>query len=231
MVEFAVKDCALAILATARRAQTLRELRDILRDVPSSCVYHHFWGTLLRPQFSDREYNNDFAAWCQHSLHDNRAAERLAVIDPADFSDLEELRQEVIEVIEERLDETELLLAARADQQFHFARSVIVVFDTSRRLARPEELVDALPELSVGSVFYHFIDARRRNSAGVDDFRSWLAGLGPEYQSLCDSLAEVDPYFESLFVLRDRLSSLFAEAIGPTASVSRSTTTKTGGAS
>jgi hypothetical protein len=214
MVDFAIKDCVLAIVSTGRRAQTLGELRNVLRDVHPGCIYHHFWGTLLRPQFSDREYNNDFATWCHHSLHDNRAAERLAVIDPAGYSDLESLRQELIEVIDERLDETELMLFARADQQFHFARSVIVVFDTHRRLSHPAELVRALPELSVGSVFYHFIDARRREPIGVDDFLAWLMGLGPEYQELCNSLAEVDPYFESLFVLRDRLAKLFAEHFG-----------------
>ena len=211
MVDFAIKDCVLSIVSTGRRAQTLSELRNVLRDIHPGCIYHHFWGTLLRPQFSDREYNNDFATWCHHSLHDNRAAERLAVIDPVGYSDLESLRQELIEVIDERLDETELMLFARADQQFHFARSVIVVFDTHRRLSHPAELVRALPELSVGSVFYHFIDARRREPIGVDDFLAWLMGLGPEYRELCGSLAEVDPYFESLFVLRDRLANLFAE--------------------
>jgi hypothetical protein len=211
MVDFAIKDCALANIATGRRAQTLRELRDILRDVHPGCIYHHFWGTLLRPQFSDREYNNDFATWCHHSLHDSPAAERLAVIDPAGYSDLEDLRQELIEVIDERLDETELMLFARGDQQFHFARSVIVVFDTEKRLHHPRELVDALPQMSVGSVFYHFIDARRREPIAVDDFRAWLLGLGPEYEGLCDSVAEIDPYFESLFVLRDRLAETFAQ--------------------
>jgi hypothetical protein len=215
VVDFAIKDCALAIIATGRRAQTLRELRDIVRDVHPGCIYHHFWGTLLRPQFSDREYNNDFATWCHHSLHDNTAAERLAVIDPADYSDLEELRQELIEVIDERLDETELMLFARADQQFHFARSVIVVFDTHRRLSHPRELVDALPQLSVGSVFYHFIDARRREPIAVDDFRAWLMGLGAEYSALCDSVAEIDPYFESLFTLRERLTEVFAQHFRP----------------
>ncbi len=214
MIDFAIKDCALAIIATGRRAQTLRELRDILRDIHPGCIYHHFWGTLLRPQFSDREYNNDFATWCHHSLHDNTAAERLAVIDPADYSDLEKLRQELIEVIDERLDETELVLLARSDQQFHFARSVIVVFDTHKRLSDPRELVDALPQMSVGSVFYHFIDARRREPVAVDDFRAWLTGLGPEYTYLCDSLAEIDPYFESLFALRGRLAEVFREYFG-----------------
>lgn len=209
MIDFAVKDCALAHIATGDRAQTLRELRDILRDVHAGCIYHHFWGTLLRPQFSYREYNNDFAAWCYESLHDRPAAERLSAIDPANYADLEDLRQEVIDVIETSLDESELVLVARADQQFHFVRSVIVVFDTHRRLQEPSQLADALPEMSPGSIFYHFIDARRRDPVGVDDFRAWMMGLGEEYLPLCNSLAEVDPYFESLHVLRTHLSELF----------------------
>lgn len=215
MIDFVIKDCALAIIATARRAQTLRELRNILRDIHPGSIYHHFWGALLRPQYFDREYNNDFAAWCYHSLHDNVAAERLAIIDPADYSDLEELRQELVEVIDERLDETELVLFAPTDQQFHFARSVIVVFDTHRRLSDPEQLVDVLPQLSVGSIFYHFIDARRRHPTPIDDFRAWLIGLGPQYSELCDSLAQIDPYFESLFALRDRLTEAFTEYFRP----------------
>ena len=215
MLSFAIKDCALAMIAEGRRAQTLRELRDALRDIHPGCIYHHFWGTLLRPQFSDREFNNDFATWCHHGLHDSAIAERLAVIDPADFADLEGLRQELIEVIDERLDETEMILFARADQQFHFARSVIVVFDTHKRLSHPRELVEAVPQMSVGSIFYHFIDARRRDPVSVDDFRAWLMGLGPEYQSLCEAVAQVDPYFESLFVIRQRLTEVFSQHLGP----------------
>ncbi len=217
MVDFAIKDCALVTIATGRRAQTLRELRDNLRDIHPGCIYHHFWGTLLRPQFSDREYNNDFATWCHHGLHDSPAAERLAVIDPADYADMEELRQELIDIIDERLDETEVMLIARTDQQFQFTRSVIVVFDTHRRLTHPAELAPVLPELSVGSIFYHLIDARRREHIAMDDFRAWLLGWGPQYKPLCDSLAEIDPYFESLFVLRDRLAKTFKAYFRPSA--------------
>ena len=214
MTEFAVKDCALAIIATGRRAQTLRELRDNIRDIHPGSIYHHFWGTLLRPHLIDREYNNDFAAWCHRSLHDNVAAERLAVIDPAEFSDIESLRQELIEVIEERLDETETLAVARPDQQFHFVRSVTVVFDTHLRLKEPSELVEAIPRMSLGSIFYHFIDARRREPIAVDDFRAWLMGISPEYQPLCDGIAEIDPYFDPLSTLRDRLAAVFARYFG-----------------
>ena len=114
MIDFAIKDCALVIVATGQRAQTLREMRDILRDIHPGCIYHHFWGTLLRPQLVDREYNNDFAMWCYHNLHDSTAAERLAVIDPADFSTWK-LRQEVIEVIDEaRRDGTDAVRPRRS---------------------------------------------------------------------------------------------------------------------
>lgn len=215
MVGFAIKDCSLATVATGRRAQTLGELRDILRDVHPGCIYHHFWGGLMRPEFFDREYTNDFAAWCHYGLHDGPLAERLAIIDPADFKDIEDLRQELIDVIEERLDETEMTMFTLADRQLHLTRSVIVVFDTHRRLAHPAELMSAVPELSVGSIFYHVVDARRRDPAGIDDFRGWLAGLGPEYRPLTDSLAEIDPYFESLVALRARLAATFAAYFGP----------------
>jgi len=200
------------MIATGRRAQTLRELRNVIRDVHPGSIYHRFWGTLLRTQ-PDREYNNDFAAWCYRSLHDGPAAERLAVIDPAMYSDLEELRQEIIEVIDERLDETELMLFTQGDQQFYFARSIIVVFDTHRVAADPRELLAALPQMSVGSIFYHFIDARRQEPIGKDDFQMWLTGFGDKFAPLVDAIATIDPYFESLFVIRDRLTQVFKEFV------------------
>ncbi len=212
--EFAIKDCALVAMATGSRAANLRELRNILRDGDPACIYQHFWGALLHPRFVDREYNNDFASWARHGLHDNRLAERLAVIDPTDYEDIESLRREVIDVIEERLDEQEMVPWARRDQQFSLMRSQIVVFDTDCRIERPEQLPDAVAAMSPGSIFYHFIDARRRPPQGLDDFRAWLAGFGAQYEDLGRELAEVDPFFQSLPELRTRLAAIFAKYFG-----------------
>ncbi len=206
---FVVKDCALAAIATGRRAQNLRELRDHLQAVHSGSIYYHFWGGLLRPRFDDPEYNNDFASWVRHALHDPRLAERLGVIDPAAFGDLEALRQEVLDSIEQRLDETEFLAWARRDQQFHFLRGQTVVFDTRKRVTRPEEMAALLPALSLGSIYYHFIDARRRAPQGLDDFRAWLGRFGDEFAALRERLAGVDPYFVTLRELRGRLTAVF----------------------
>jgi hypothetical protein len=208
---FAIKDCALIALATGRRAQNLRELRDQIRTVDETSLYYHFWGGRLRPRFDDPEYNNDFAAWARHGLHDWVLAERLAVVDPTETGGLEGLRQEVLELLEERLDQLEHVPWARHDQQFHFLTSQIAVLDTHARLAKPADLAAVVPRMTVGSVFYHVIDARRRHPVRVDDFSLWLAAWGERYDDLRRRLAEVDPFFSSLAELREELAVLFRD--------------------
>lgn len=205
---FAIKDCALIQIAAGVRAQNVRELRDRLLTVQASCIDYHFWGGLLRPSFDDPEYANDFAAWARHGLHDQKLAERLGMIDPVDFPDIELLRREVIGVLEERIDEGEYLTWAKPEHQFQFIRSQIVVFDTGRELSRPEDLAAAIPAMSAGSVYYHFVDARRRPPLRTDDFRAWLAGFDEDYGALRDALAGVDPYFNTLVELRQELARI-----------------------
>lgn len=207
---FRIKDCALAALATGRKVRLLREFRNELSQVEPFSLYHHFWGGLLQPRFEEREYNNDFAAWVYHGFHDNMLSERLAALDPTRLQDLEALRREILDLVDNRLDEAEHLHWVRATRQFEFIRSQIVVFDTGRELQRPEDLVQAVPQLSTSSIFYHFVDARRRTEDGRDDFSDWLAAWSDRFAPLCEQLHGVDPYFGSLAELRGELARLFA---------------------
>jgi hypothetical protein len=207
---FFVKDCALIALATGRKAQNLKELRDQLQRVDISSLYFHFWGGLLQAGFEEREYGNDFAEWVRHNLHDAVLAERLGVIDPSDFVNLELMRQSLIDIIEERLDESEVLAWVPVDRQYQFIRSQIVVFNTVCSAETPEQLADIIPKLSASSVFYHFIDARQRLPGAQDDFRAWLSAWGDRYANLRGQLAAIDPYFTALHELRDQVAHTFA---------------------
>lgn len=215
---FAIKDCALIAIATGKKAHNLRELREHLLTVDADSIYHHFWGGLLRPRFDDPEYNNDFAAWAYRGLHDEELAERLGVIDPTDFDDLESLRQRLLDIIEEKLDESEMVPWSRPDKQFNFIVTHLVVFDTHRQLREAKDFVTAIAHMSIGSIFYHFIDARRRTPDRVDDFRAWLSGFGKKHEDLVSQLADVDPFFPTLTELRDQLASLFKDYFGDTES-------------
>jgi hypothetical protein len=206
---FAVKDCAIITIATGIRVQNLKEFAVALKEVPLGSIYHHFWGRLLRPLFDEPEYNNDFASWASRGLHDKPLAEELSMVIPTDYKDLESLRQEMVEVVEQRLDEYEYVPWAKADQQFHFLKSQIVVFDTGIRYDHPAELLPQIISLSTGSIYYHFIDARNRTEERVDDFSSWLEGFEGEFKELGQCLCSVDPYFSSLKEIRLIVSNIF----------------------
>jgi len=208
---FFVKNCSLLTIATGKKAQNLKEMRDHLLNIHIGSIYHHFWGGLLRPRFDEPEYNNDFAGWVHDALQDHILAERLSVLNPAAFADLESLREALLEVIEQRLDEIGTIPWAEPDMRFHFVRSQIIVFDTRETIEAPEHLVEAVSKMSVGSLFYHFIDARRRNPEMMDDFRSWLRSYADGYEDLRSQLASVDPYFGSLVELRTQLTNLFRD--------------------
>ena len=145
---FYCKDCALSAIAIGEKAQNLQELYNKLSSVHPGSVYYHFWGGRLRPHYEIREYHNDYAMWAYHSLRDQTLAERLAVIDPIEFDDLELLRGEVLSTIETRLDEIEQIPWTPKVPYFHFVRSTIVVFDTNYCIAHPRDLVQILPKLA-----------------------------------------------------------------------------------
>ncbi len=195
---FRIVDCALVARVTGRSAQNLRELRDALLTVDAASMYNHFWGSLLRPSLDDHVFHNDFAVWARRALHDRVLAERLAAVDPAEYAALDDLRAELVDICEDRLDETDLVPWARRGELFHFQSAQMVVLATGRELARPADLAAALPGFSRGSVFYHLVDARRRNADSADDLRHWLSDMGPEFSSLVSALGRVDPLQGSL---------------------------------
>lgn len=206
---FIVKDCALIQIATGLKAQSLKDLREYIASVDIDCIYYHFWGSLMAPTFEEPEFSNDFASWIYRELHDPLLAEKLSVLDPCEYDDLENLRTELIDIIEQRIDELDYMPVAKPDKQFHFIKGFLVVFDTYKRIENPIDLAVEVPKMSTGSIFYHFIDARRRTVGRLDDFRAWLYGFGDKYIDLCDELAEVDPFFISLADLREILSDIF----------------------
>ena len=199
-------------MSTGLKAQTLAEFHDNLQRVDAASIYHHFWGRFLDSRFSEPEYNNDFASWVYRALHEKALAEKLSMINPT-FATIENIREEVVDIIAEHLDLTDYMAWSKADQRFYFLRSQIVVFDTNRFLHRPEDLLAAIPNLSLGAVFYHFIDARRRTDQGHDDFSAWLMGWGEGFAELCRQLTALDPFFSSLKELRWRVEGLLRKRL------------------
>ncbi len=207
-MSFNVKDCTIITrMGGVDTAINLRELRDRISRCPVECLFHHFCETVIRPTFDDPEFRNDLAVWSARSLRDRGLAERLGVINPYSLRSLEELREAVLEVLDERLSEFDYLPWVPRGDEFRFMRAVTVVFDAGIVLNSAQDLIDQIPQLSTGSIYYHFIEARRRTPDGADDFTEWLTGLDEDTQPLIDHLASVDFYYLTLPELRRVLIS------------------------
>lgn len=205
MGEFIIQDCTLLTRTSGMPAAiNLRELRDRLATCSQDVLYHHFCEIPLLPSFVNPDYQNDFAVWALVQLGDRVLAERLGIINPYIFSDLEKLRVQVLDILDERLSEVPFAPSCQPGGEFFFTEAVTVVFDTGLRITSPEELPAAIGRMTNGNIYFHFLEARRRPPVGLDDFSGWLEGF-PGQEGWCSALKGVDFVFFTLADLREEL--------------------------
>lgn len=205
MGDFVIQDCTLLTRTSGLPpAINLRELRDRLATCGQNVLYHHFCETPLVPSFDNPDYRNDFAVWALLQLGDRVLAERLGIVNPYVYTDPEKLREQVLDILDERLSEIPFVPSCQPGGEFFFTEAVTVVFDTGQRIMHPEQLPEAIGRMTNGSIYYHFLEARRREPVGGDDFSAWLAGF-PGQESWCETIQSVDFIFFTLTELRAEL--------------------------
>lgn len=210
---FKVKDCAIITrMGGVDSAVNLRELRERIAVCPRESLYHHFCETLIRPSFDDPEFRNDFAIWAARYLRDRVLAERLGILNPYEHESLEELREKTLEIIDERLSEVHHIPWVPIEEGFNFMQAATVIFDTGVELKSLQEFSRHLPFMSHTSLYYHFIEARRRTPAKTDDFTNWLIGLQRKPEKLINAFAHMDFYFLRLHELKAIIVNLTKHA-------------------
>jgi hypothetical protein len=206
MTPFVVMDCVLLTrMSGLPEAATLRELRERVAVCGENVLYHHFYETLLRPSFVYPDYHNDFAVWAKLHLADRVLAERFGLLDPFAFSSMEELRGVMLDIIDERLTALPIAPSVSRESEFYFFEADTVVFDTGVRICSPAELAPAVARMTTGSIFFHFIEAHRREPVGMDDFSAWLLLFGDETSACRNALLSIDFGFLTLSELRNEI--------------------------
>ncbi len=206
---FHVKDCALITrMAGISSVMNLRELRERLAVCPLESLYHHFCETQIRPSFDDPEFRNDFAVWAARHLRDRALAERFGVLNPYSFDSLEELRERLVDIADVRASELPNEVWHPATEEFRFMRAATVIFTTGVELHSLAELQQTIPTMSQSSVYYHFVEARRRTEGHLDDFSLWVQNLPEATDEFEQGLASIDFYFLTLRELKRELVKL-----------------------
>lgn len=75
----------------------------------------------------------------------------------------------------------------------------------------PKELGAAIRKMTNGSIFFHFLEARRRVPVGMDDFSAWLKGEEKKNAKYIRTLESIDFYFHSLSNLKEEIIAALAK--------------------
>jgi hypothetical protein len=210
---FRFHSCEMAIVSTGLVARTLSELRDCVRRAPEGSLHTHFWGWKMRPQLGEREYTNDLANWVASTLRDRGMAEKLSALSPKDFEDLDSLREEIISVLDRRLEGDDAMAWSRASHPFFFTDSRMLVFDTGQTASTLKEFREAIRTIDTNSIFYHVIDAVRRTPGHEDDFSAWLSGFGELTANLRARLRRIDTALLTLGEIREKINSAIRKSL------------------
>ena len=196
-----------------RRAYDERELLEHLEEVPLDSLYFHTHSCFLRDRTLPGAYPNDFATWAAIQVRDRVLGEKLGIVDPQDFADLESLRTEVVSLIDDHLSEVRSVPRIMYGEPFYFMQSRILEIPTGVKVRTLAEFCDALGAVDAAVVYLHVIEARGRKGRRRNDFAAWLdEQLGmPE---LAASVTRLNPFPFGLEELRRRLIALCDAALG-----------------
>ncbi|MBI2217953.1 MAG: hypothetical protein HYU51_11695 [Candidatus Rokubacteria bacterium] len=198
--------------ALDRRALDERELMDRLEEVPAGSIAYHTHGYFLRHRPFTTPYGNDFAAWVAVHVRDQALAERLAVINPFEFTDVEDLREELTSTIHDHLLRLSSVPQVEFGEPFYFQQSHLVEVPLGPACTTLAEFRAQLGEVESSAIYVHMVEARTRLGRRSDDFAEWLrTSLG--LADLAERIERIDTYMTSLERVRARILSLVDAAL------------------
>lgn len=101
------------------------------------------------------EYTNDFAHWAGESLEERALAEHLSNIDPYEFKNINDLRNKLLNVIDDYLKKFPEPREAMSGDEFYFNETVTLIFPAGIMAKNLAEFLMAVKYVSM-LICYHF---------------------------------------------------------------------------
>jgi hypothetical protein len=188
-------------------AATLPELLQAVRTCPDDSIFQHTFRTLQEHHFIRHGFSNDFAHWSLSACHEPVLAEQLASLDVREFTTIEGLRQCMIEILDDFLQNHPRSSSHPASEPFYFCASDILVLPTPFVADSLPAFLDGLRQVSVHSIQHHFIEARLRLHLMSNDFSQWVEEeIGLPH--VAASIEHIDIYTNTMEGVRQQIARL-----------------------
>ena len=159
-------------------ASSMESLREGIEKVPDDCLFLHVTCVPVRHPHARDLPSNDIALWVGTALQAPETAERLAFAGSAAAQPMNELRGELLKVLDSVAPRDRKRESAE-EAAFHFVRGRSVPIPLGFQAADPVELVDAWHRLDSAAVFYHLIEAPVFGDV-ANSLPAWLRAHGAD---------------------------------------------------
>jgi hypothetical protein len=184
------------------RAGNLRELVECIRKVSENSISYHAIQSLESHHYTS--FSSDFSQWILHACNEEILAERLGVIDVRDFGSIAELRESLVRIIEQHLEEFPAAASRAAFETFYFCELQETAEPLGGQATDLKELANGIAHLSLQTLHYHLISSYMRPPLKTNDFSAWIERQY-ERPELANALNRIDFYTNTLEGVRGEI--------------------------
>ena len=207
MNEFHFTNCIEIKELLGLKADDELKLLELLDEVSIDSIYFHMHSYFLRHVYVSGIYPNDFANWAAIQVRDRVLGEKLATVTPNRNLTLEDLRYELIDIIDKHLHDMKIIPSVIYGESFYFMKSQIIEVPTNIKVKNLQEFIDALRVVDASSIYNHIFESQMRLKRRSNDFSIWfedILGL----KKLANKIEQLDSYMFTLEGLREKLIDL-----------------------
>ena len=195
-----------------RSARDEQQLLEAIEEIPLDSLSYHTHSFFLRHIYIAGPYPNDFATWAAIQVRDRVLGEKLGILNPYDFENLEALRTEIVNIIDEHLSRLQIIPRVIYGEPFHFMQSRIIEVPTGLEARSLTEFRKILATVDTSAVYYHNFEAILRLGRKMGDFALWIEEQ-LNLPELAQKISKVDFYMTSLESVRHQIINLCNEAL------------------
>lgn len=191
--------------ATGIKAYTLKDFIATLKSIDLSSIFYHTYVNIFNYHNLPTYYNNSFAYW----LFKNNylvLAEKISVIDPLEYFDLEELRKTFVKVLEEEYSKNP---EEKVIVPFIFISAEREIIECDMVAQNMEEFIRLFKNSSINSLFYHLITSRLENKTLINDYSSWLMMVGETRKA--ERINNLDIYSMNMYEIKEEIIKILED--------------------
>ncbi len=185
---------------TGIKVYTVMEFIETLKIIDKFSIFYHMYINIFNYHNLPTFYTNSISFWFYKNGY-LLLAEKISIIDPLDYYDLDDLRNALVQTLEKNynkdLDKKEKLTP------FYFIKAEREIIDCERIANTLDQFIEGIKKSSINSLFYHLITSRIENKTLVNDYSSWLLSIGEAKKA--EKINKLDLYIMNLYEVKKEI--------------------------